>query len=266
MSIWSEIEATSGDAILPDSYFVFGIHKCGSSLMHKMVRGVCEQAGIPFLDVPGTAGKEGMSGGEWARDPDLVPLFTRHRVFLGFRFFPAVLLEPELRIREKRFVLLVRDPRDALVSQYFSFGGKHRSHALPPKGAEKRLANIQRTAHMEIDEYVLFVARKHLKKMVEYREHLDFGLGMVRRYEDVFFDKLSFLREIFEHFGLAVDDAVLVDVAGKHDIRPSIEDPTKHIRKGTPGDYAEKLKQETIVELNKIFGEVASAFGYDLKN
>lgn len=262
---WSELDTNQDELDLADAYFVFGLHKCGSSLMHKMVRTVCDRGGIPSFDMPGLAFKEGIRPEQWATDEALVPLFKRRRVYYGFRFLPKLLLYPDLEIREKKFVLLVRDPRDALVSQFFSFGGKHLSHAMPKKNADVFLDKIQKTADLDIDEYVLEMAGPHLRKMTDYRDRLDFDKGLLRRYEDIYYDKETFLRDIFAHFGLEVPAALIKRVAEQNDVRPVEEDITRHIRKGTPGDHTEKLKPETVRQLNAIFTEIASAYGYDLE-
>lgn len=250
---------------LREPYYVFGIHKCGSTLMHKMVRSACEKAGIPVADIPAIAFHEGLLEKDWSSDETLLPIFERPLVFCGFRALPKILMHPRMHLRERRFVLLVRDPRDALVSQFFSFGGKHVSHKLPEKNKEGFLRAVQSTSELDIDEYALRLARNHLKKLAAYRENLDFSRGLVCRYEDIFFDKEGFLRDIFKHFGLEVDPEIVRVVAEENDIRPGKEDITKHIRKGTPGDYAEKLKPETIRRLNKILGGMASEYGYDLR-
>jgi hypothetical protein len=45
-------------------------------------------------------------------------------------------------------------------------------------------------------------------------------------------------------------------------VKPVGEDIRSHMRKVTPGDYREKLRPETIAELNRRFSEVLDALGY----
>ena len=87
---------------------------------------------------------------------------------------------------------------------------------------------------------------------------------MVRRYEDVSYDKHSFLREIFEHFGIGVPADIIAEVARQNDIRPKVENEARHIRKGTPGDHMQKLQPQTIATLNDTFRDVAAFYGYAL--
>ena len=74
----------------------------------------------------------------------------------------------------------------------------------------------------------------------------------------------NFLADIFTHFNIAVESDVLDEVAARNDIRPEVEDISKHIRKGTPGDHVNKLRPETITKLNDIFCETCAFYGYDL--
>ncbi len=247
-----------------DRCFAFSVHKSGSTMLGKMIKDVCKRRGIPAVSIPNFFFSEGVSAQAWKDDHKLAPVFTRQILYYGFRFLPPVMREPGVGLRDCRFVLLVRDPRDALVSQYFSYGKTSGSHALPKKNAEAFIAAREALPERTIDEYVIHVSRQLRNKLTAYRDNLNFDLGLTRRYEDVFFDKATFLGEIFKHFGIDVPGGVIAKVADKHDIRPDKEDETRHIRKGTPGDHREKLKPETIATLNDTFREVGSFYGYEM--
>lgn len=243
--------------------FAFSIHKAGSTLMHQMINDVCQLAGIPAVTIPDILFLEGYMD-TWQADERLAELIQPGRVYYGFRFLPSFLASENVRLCEKKSVLLVRDPRDALVSEYFSFGGKYVSHQQPEKNVENFIKNIMKTADLDIDAYVLQSADVHFSKLLEYKNGLDFNNVLLRRYEEIFFDKESFLRDIFTHFELAVDGQIIKKVAKNHDVRPQKEDPSKHIRKATPGDHREKLKPETIDKLNTVFSDICKEYGYDL--
>lgn len=247
-----------------ESCFAFSVHKSGSSMMHAMIGAVCRRAQIPAVSIPDMMFANGVVDAEWTDDQDILPAFARNLLYFGFRYLPKVLLSPDLDLHSKRFVLLVRDPRDALVSQYYSFGRKSGSHVAPKNNPEKFLEVMAKTPDVSLDDYVRDSALALLRKLTAYRDNLDFSHGLLRRYEDVYFDKETFLAEIFDHFGIAVPSAIIADVARAHDIRPEKEDETKHIRKGTPGDHAEKLQPATIAALNDTFRDVAAFYGYAL--
>ncbi len=261
LAIFKKDLATSGAF---QECFAFSIHKAGSTLMHKMIAQVCKAVQIPAISIPDMLFKEGVVASEWENDPELCKLIEKGRIYFGFRFLPEFLLSPQLRLREKKSVLLVRDPRDALVSEYYSFGGKHLSHRLPDKNKEAFLERVKVNEDFDIDEYVLRKAANHLKKLTMYQTKLNFNRVLLRRYEEIYFDKRTFLSDIFCHFGLSIPTEVIKRVANENDIRPVEEDISKHIRKGTPGDHRDKLQKNTIAKLNDLFGDSCSFFGYDL--
>ena len=257
-----EFFRTSGNF---EECYAFSIHKCGSTLMHNMISQVCREAHISAVSIPDTLFMEGMAAEEWDSDSRLLKLIKTGRIYYGFRHLPDVLLDPQIDLYNKRVVLLVRDPRDALVSAFYSFGGKHRSHRFPDKNRERFLANANRAVDVEIDQYVIRSARRHLNKMIKYKNNLNFDNVMLRKYEEIYFDKKSFLRDIFTHFGFTVSLRIIERVARDNDKRPVKEDMTKHIRKGTPGDHREKLRPETIEQLNDIFSDICDWYGYSLR-
>lgn len=233
-------------------------------MMNNMIRAVCQAEKVPAATLPTYFFNEGIPPNIWSRDPEMLPYFSENLIYYGFRFLPPSFKAPEFAANTRRFVLLVRDPRDALVSQYFSYGKKDGSHKLPKKGAEKMLAKMAASDDLTIDQYVLGEVPKLIEKLAAYRDTLNFDLGLVRRYEDVFFNKSAFLTDVFAHFNTPVSQTVIQNVAEKFDVRPETEDPTKHIRKGTPGDHAEKLLPETIATLNEKFREIGAFYGYTL--
>lgn len=247
-----------------DPVFAFSIHKAGSSLMHGMVNAVCEREGIPHLDLPGRLFQLGVPDRMWGPDPRISRFFLGGRVYFGFRELPRGLLDQRVGLKQRRIVLLVRDPRDALVSQYYSFGGKYSSHARSRANPAMIVQAMKQTAGLEIDEYVVQAAREYLRKLQKYGEMLDYPFVEVRRYEDVYFDKRQFLLDIFLHFGITVSPETIESVARISDVRPESEDVSKHIRKGTPGDHREKLRKGTIAVLNRTFRDTARNFGYDM--
>lgn len=244
--------------------FAFSIHKCGSSMMHAMISAVCKASDVPSVTIPDMMFNLGHLEIGWQSDPQMLPAFQKDLLYYGFRNLPPVLETPDFNLKDHRFALLVRDPRDALVSMFFSLGRKKGSHAVPKNNPEQFIKKMASNEDLEIDEYVIRAAHGLKAKFEAYRGALNFDLGLLRRYEDVYFDKETFLREIFEHYGIEIAPQVITRVAAKYDIRPTEEDDTKHIRKGTPGDHKEKLKPETIAQLNDFFRETGAFYGYQL--
>jgi hypothetical protein len=246
-----------------DSMFAFSVHKCGSSLMNRMIRQVCEKEDIPDLNIPGPLFTKGVDP-SWKTDADLLQLIKPGYIYHSFRDFPPVLAEV-MKNNAYKCVFLVRDPRDALVSQYFSFmpGG---SHIIPNENPEHFLKVQEKSKGLTIDQYVVTHSKNLKNKLEAYKQNLDFSVTKVFKYEDIFFDKYRFISEIFTHFDMSPKDDVLRSVAADNDIIPEKENPNRHIRKGVPGDHKVKLQPQTIEELDKVFEDIGSFFGYDIKS
>lgn len=244
--------------------FAFSIHKGGSTLMFNMIRDACAATNVPAISFPDLFFREGIFDHEWRNDRQLLEYVVPGRIYYGFRYLPEVLRDPVVQLRHRKSVLLVRDPRDALVSQYYSWGRHDKSHRLPDKNQEKWQSALNGAGQLSIDDYVLQSAPMYLKRFTVYQEHLFSDNLLLRRYEEVYYDKQRFLRDIFGHLQLAVDDTVISQVAARHDIRPTEEDPSNHIRQGAPGDHRRKLRPETINRLNNQFRDVCRGYGYDL--
>lgn len=245
--------------------FAFSAHKSGSTLLRNMIHDLCQASATPAADLPGVFFSHGIHLDRWQDDARLAGIFMQGRVYYGFRLLPRVLLEPNVALGERRTVLLVRDPRDALVSQFYSFGTRKPSHKRPASDTGVYLRALPDELAEDIDEYVLHFAPVLHAKLDAYRRHLNFKLALVRRYEDVYYDKRTFLAEIAVHLGITrITGEQLDAIAARHDVRPTHEDATQHIRKGEPGDHVCKLRRDTIELLNQRFQELCEHFGYDL--
>lgn len=243
-------------------FFVFSLHKCGSTMLTNMIEAALKSAKEPYLNMPETFFNASVPDGLWRRENALLQAIEPGVTYTGFRYLPGFINRPVLR--QGKSVLLVRDPRDALVSAYFSFGANG-SHRLPGNGtgaAAEALSKEQaKTADMSIDAWVMQRAPVVAKEFMRYAPHVGQPDFRLFRYEDVLFDKARLLADVFAHFGLPLP-ANAAAIAERHHVLPGKEDPSKHIRKATPGDHRDKLTPETIAELDRILAEPLRFYGY----
>jgi hypothetical protein len=67
------------------------------------------------------------------------------------------------------------------------------------------------------------------------------------------------------HCDLTIGEELFTALIEKNErVKPKDEDIQKHMRKGEPGEYKEKLKQETVKYLNVKFSSMLLNFGYKL--
>ena len=98
-----------------------------------------------------------------------------------------------------------------------------------------------------------------------YREHLLTGEYDVHlcKYEDMVSNFSQWLDGILTFYCEEVDSELRQKIIDEHEsIKPQKEDPSKHLRKGQPGDYLEKLDKSCIGKLNEIFEESLNFFSY----
>ena len=158
--------------------------------------------------------------------------------------------------------MLIRDPRDAIVSAYFSFAN---SHKPPAKGLALEQFNQRREylKSIDLETYVLEHSRQVKLAFNRYNRYLNKdSLLKVYRYEDIIFDKLNWITDMLQFLNLSLNSNQIKKIASKHDIVPSSEDINQHIRKVKPGDYQDKLSPECIRKLNEILSDVLARYSY----
>ena len=246
--------------------FIFALHKSGSVLLNRIVDDLAAEAGVPVFNFPELLFENGIR----FKDLHSVPgdLFDdTGMIYSGFRHVPKAPCKMNFT-KGGKVILMVRDPRDILVSMYFSMKG---SHAVPKSGnSREKLLKIRENAEaVTIEEFVRSGSGRLRKKFQLYHEALVENESLdvrVFRYEDVIFEKPDWVREIAKFFEIEAPEDKMNEIASRHDIRPEKEDPSAHIRRVAPGDYLEKLTSETIDFLNGELGDTVRAFGYDLES
>jgi hypothetical protein len=247
--------------------FVLGVRKSGSTLFNRLASTMARRYQRPALDVGGGFFAQDLKFADWAEDPAVAQVFQPGVIYLGFR-------APYARFRElpvypqARKLLLVRDPRDALVSEYFS---TLRTHSVPVAArqaagaAEQVLARRELARQQSVDDYVLLNARSFKRTLESYLPLLDdLGLSLFR-YEEVVGDKGPWIRSLLQQMALPEHEPFIERLLRENDLQPPVEDPGHFVRRVTPGDHAEKLRPPTIEALNLIFADVMRPFGYRLR-
>jgi hypothetical protein len=163
-------------------------------------------------------------------------------------------------IRGKIAIFLIRDPRDILVSAYYSFAF---SHGFSPvenirKIQEEGRKEIQK---MTIDEYVLDYAPTVLGHF-EAVERLSktSGRSVILKYEDMIQHWDKFDRGLCKY--LTIKPNVLDEIYNRSRPREK-ENQESHRRSGMPGGFRTKLASATLVSLDELFGPVLERFGFD---
>jgi hypothetical protein len=162
---------------------------------------------------------------------------------------------PKYPADEHMHVVQLRDPRDMLVSLYYSMGYTHKY------GSKHGFSKVREKL---IDNFVLGKP-KFLKR---YETLLGWPTNrsniIYLRYHNMVENFQYWLNRAVQPFSLTPSQEQLLFKKFKGQFKPVKENTVKqmksgilkHKRKMTPGDYKEKLKKETIEKLNEKFKDI----------
>jgi hypothetical protein len=243
--------------------FALGVRKSGSSIFSSIVNALALNNNINVVDIPERMFNSGYRYIDWNDHQRVCDLLWRGNCYIGFRDPPTALYSDPVFI-EARKILLVRDPRDALVSEYFS---NAYSHSLPTEDGVQSVVAAEREKALRstLTDYVLKRAADLDRTVERYRPILNDKNLLIMHYEDIIFNKGDWIKKIVAHFGWKYDEQHASDVLGWADQRPDAENPKAFVRKVTPGDYVDKLPQSTIDVLGAKLSDVWGELGYRLR-
>lgn len=186
----------------------------------------------------------------------------RQRGFLYTVFGGLVQGVPDLQ--KYRTLVMVRDPRDLLVSGYYSYS---KSHAMPeaPDKAADLLALREKMQNQGIDSYVLEASERTRENMQQYIDLRQSHPSIcILKYEDMLADFPTWLDNLLEHcqwqISVSLRDTLIRQSTPQTDkVR---EDVSNHRRQVTPGNYKAKLQDQTIAQLDEKFAEIFVELGY----
>jgi hypothetical protein len=249
------------------SVLIFSLHRSGSLLIHRICLSLRDEGGIPYYapnlkNFPET--EEVLSKEFWE---------GKSGCFGPIRWFVDV---PNMD--DYNVILHLRDPRDVLVSMFYSYCYSHPGEVEGYTDYRKEVANEG------IDSFVLYMTSGKpaisrygtgqpalMGNILErYENYTASLLGKPNvifvKYEEMVTNFGSWLRKFLLPFDIAHKDllASRIEKVGTTEFNVSEENVWEHKRRMTPGDYKEKLKPETIAELNKRFKDVLVKLDYSI--
>jgi hypothetical protein len=247
----------------------FTTHKAGSMVLHRVLKDICELNRIRYY----SPNKSELPFERMFAGHDFIA--RRRGCFGPIRFFV-----PTQALDEASIILHLRDPRDVLVSMFYSYCYMHAGEIEAHTGYRKAVAELG------IDKFVLDMAgapfygyrgdygigsryKKHVGNVLDrYQRYLDELLDrpktIVVSYEQMVLSFPAWLEKIVSAFELIDPDETRAIVTARHanSVAAGEEDAWSHKRKVTPGDHREKLQPETIQQLDEIFAAALKRLGY----
>ncbi|MGP0129494.1 MAG: sulfotransferase domain-containing protein [cyanobacterium endosymbiont of Rhopalodia musculus] len=168
-------------------------------------------------------------------------------------------------------IIQIRDPRDILVSEYFSLGWTHPDS----QWSQERKKLRKWVQENSIDTYVVEASEKLFTfgdqpLKTRYQPLLNLSTLenrkiIIVKYEEMVTNYSSWLSKIIKsfQFNQLVASFLIQKYYMKYhrEFKPRAENLV-HKRKIIPGDHSNKLRPETIEQLNSIFQEILSKFNY----
>jgi hypothetical protein len=244
------------------AWFALGVRKSGSSIFSSMVNALAMFNELHTVDIPGVMFKQAVRYIEWNNHPRIADLLWRGNVYIGFRDPPTAFYSDPV-FREAKKILVVRDPRDALVSEYFSNAF---SHSVPTAGDGNSVLEQERRRALQssVEAYVLERVDQLNRTVAGYKHLVGDPNLLVLRYEEVIFDKAAWIWEIVRHFKWKANEQLVNNILGWADVRPNAEDPKAFVRRVAPGDHLDKLSPAAIAQVNAKLSDVWPSLGYGL--
>ncbi len=231
---------------------LFTVHKAASSLLAVRLGKIFEVEGYDVVDFSSYFTKV---------RPDLRTQFLTEKKFAGQLFghtqvffsairFPLTELDANWPLK---VILVLRDPRDVLVSHYFSTMYSH------PIQNPDFFVLKQSAQQMSIDQYVLSLAGDFFRRYLQYASWVNKTNVLYWKYEDMILDPTKMEYAILDFIGFSAKAGSIVSAT---DFLITEENPLAHKRNVAPGDHVRKLRPETISKLNEMFRELPSQLGY----
>ena len=243
----------------PSSYF-FSIERSGSSLFWYIVTDLLKEAGRSYCEPLEHLFTQGITRSQIDTNA-LRALLARP----GYAFGMLRSLDEAVQgldLSQNKKFLLIRDPRDVLVSLYFSMAG---SHWVPAEGrAREEILKTRELTTGSVGEFATSEVLGNIHgRYSEYRQFCErHGDVTIFRYEDVIFDKMSWITRLIKLLALAVPSNAARRIADKHDRLPTKERPSENVRQVRPGNWKAHLDEKSIARIEEMFSREMAFFGY----
>jgi hypothetical protein len=163
-------------------------------------------------------------------------------------------------IEEYKVVLILRDPRDVMVSHYFSMAYSH-------KMINKDFFKLRKNALSKtIDELVFEISDYYYETYKNYSTLLNNKNMMFVSYDHIISSPAQFLNKILDFTCIDLNEDqknnILMNELNYSSQKSMTEKFNHHRRSGKSGDYKNKLKPETIDLLNQKFEEIIKVYGF----
>ena len=238
------------------SVIVFTTFKSASTFISKFLKTITEETDYlsANFDAYFTLEKK-MRFNKWFDDKNFLKTAFHSKGYI-YGPFRAFINTP--KTDEYKFLLFLRDPRDVLISYYYSIAYSH------PIVIDIMSKLREDALNSSIDEHVLKTSDFLLKVYTDYKKLSEENEVIYLKYSDMIADPQKFLNNIQNSLGIKLKKETINKILVEELQSPKQEeDIYAHRRSGKTGQYKDKLKPETIEILNEKFKDVIQYFELD---
>lgn len=243
----------------------FGHHKCATIWISSIVSSVCKKIGLHFVEVHGP------------------PLFNHNlKTFvekekIDFLSYTNANIKFVARLDNFTGFHVIRDPRDMIVSAYFSHLHSHPTDIWP-----ELISHRQKLAKLSKEEG-LFLEMEFSKNVMNHLYTWDYNRENVLeiKLEDLSVNPYEEFEKIFDFLNLLGESTVFkrkrkISVKKLHAIvyrnrfsakakgrKKGMEDAKHHYRKGVAGDWVNHFNKEHREYFEKEYGDLLIKLGYE---
>lgn len=167
----------------------------------------------------------------------------------------------------KTFFVL-RDPRDAVISWYFSAKYSHVLISVIPE-LRRDLEKLDFNNGLKyiidrLEEFGYFEAQKSWMNIKQEQQNI-----AIFRYEDLVISNNSFLRKLLDYLDIKIPEAEFTALCDRHKFEAITkgraqgeENINSHYRKGISGDWKNYFDSSTLNYFDQVTGDLLDTLGY----
>ncbi len=250
----------------PPSVLFFTTHKCASVFVEKLLKTIVKTSPYQVRNYAAAIWQLG----------DRVDPGTPYEDFLEAAYDQLYHARGEIYAPQRRplnfpgrerfkHIFFLRDPRDVLVSAYYSFGYQHQ-RPKAEKQQEIFSQDRQRIQDQGIDNYALTAASDWLLPLyTQYQLLLETSTSHLYVNYDQYKDNTAqFILTIADYLETSMTDEDVQALISEAAPVQAVKDIQQHKRSGKSQQYLEELKPETIATLNEMFLELLVYWKFDV--
>lgn len=235
------------------STLLFTTHKCASTFFSKFLQVADQESEFSHLNYDSFFAGQQVSVEQAFDDKRFLSRGFREQ---GFIYGPMRSNRDIPNKHAYKILLILRDPRDVMVSLYYSM---RYSHAL----ISKSMVSIRQEAEEHsVDSYVYLRCQEFLERYNSYLNLLNQNYNLVYlRYDDLIEAPKRSLRRISNFIGIELRQQTFERLKNQL-VPPTREHLIRHRRSGRSGQFKIKLQPATIEYLNHEFKQVLHPLGF----